>query len=69
MPTPITFVTGVQYDWTTDKLYMQVRSSGKLYMLPSASTRDWTTVATGDWVSLPQLGANTVPRGLALILD
>jgi len=63
-------ISGIQYDYSTDKLYL-LMASGATYYITSASTRTWTTVIAGDWVAMPSVGASfdqDASPSLALLL-
>lgn len=68
-----TNANAMAYDLLTDSLYLTFENEVVVRKLANASAVDWTTVAAGDWESLPDVdtGVNrdVVDRGLAVIMD
>jgi hypothetical protein len=56
---------GIAYDVTGDILYLLFQGSGQVFSLPTASSRDFTTLVLGDWTELPPVPGG----GLASCVD
>ncbi len=60
---------GISYDAENDDLYVAFRSAGKVSRLPDARTRNWATVTSSDWITIPQVGTEVGLRAFTVVTD